>query len=168
MCVLRCEKDIEKSAVVVNFVSQIEGLEVCGQRKDGAKDDAAELAWVGDGTDEITLAVCHCSTQAISVPEGEIMATGQVTEGAKRGTADAQTMELIDVDENEDPDDRELEDSEAVSDHKFKRAKLSWIPMFVQAVGILCCGNIGGFERGLKRAQDESGLAFRVIFEGKG
>ena len=32
------------------------------------------------------------------------MATGQVTEGAKRGTADAQTMELIDVDENEDPE----------------------------------------------------------------
>ena len=85
MCkLLKCSRNISVNAVVSDFLSSIAGLEVCGQPRDGEENVVTDMAWSGGDTDEVVLAVCNSSTQAVVIPQGEVVASGQITEGARK------------------------------------------------------------------------------------
>jgi len=148
--------NIPEGRVLHGLESTCSGIEVNGMSNydpPPGHERAPSYECPGDGSANMYTRLKNISPVALHFEAGAVIAEGGVIQEHKTGVANATTMELETIHEDE------VEESSVVKSHRF--SKLSWLPVKFQRViiGFSC---IGGMELGLRTANKVYGTSFRV------
>ena len=107
----------------------------------------------------LEIAVCtECLlVGGMEIKTGQCLGETQVIGGVIRGNADSQTGELLNID-----DDRNERAVHLVTSTSHKFEKLLWLPLTHIEVAVFFNG-IGGFDMGVRSAQDRYGVSFKIV-----
>ncbi|EGB04303.1 hypothetical protein AURANDRAFT_67350, partial [Aureococcus anophagefferens] len=123
-----------------------------------SRTDIGGFMWEGDGTRHGQTYVKNTHQNLpIRIERGQELGETNVISGVVTGSADSRTGEVFHLD-----DDATKQVAERASSVEHKFSKLKWLPLtFIQV--IVFYSGIGGFDKGLQRAWEKHGAAFKVV-----